>query len=124
VTFYDTKPDNKSMVNCSEDIVLNGMNRDRTKEEMLDPIAIERERRLLVDCLGVHCLLSKYSYSKERERWLICRKLCYRKNSVIANSPGLVVQQLSALWMAQGDVRRGLLMLSGPVCKLSINQRV
>ena len=46
----------------------------------------------------------------------------YRKNPVITNSPGLVVQQFSVLLMAQEGVQRSLLMLFSPVCELSINQ--
>ena len=45
----------------------------------------------------------------------------YRKNSGIANSPGLVVQQFFVLQKAQEGVRGGLLMLSGPVRELSTN---
>ena len=40
--------DNKPIGKCSEDIVLNRINRDRTKEEMLDPIEI--------GCMGAQTL--------------------------------------------------------------------
>ena len=34
------------MVSCSDDILLNGMNGDRTKEEELDPITMEGKQCL------------------------------------------------------------------------------
>ena len=60
------------------------MNKDRIKDEALDPIAIERGHCLLVDCLRVAlaCL------TEWRERWLICRNLCmpsYIQNRQITN---------------------------------------
>ena len=43
-----------------------------------------------------------------------------RKISGFTNPPGLIAQQSSELWVAKlgGGVRRCLLMLSVPVCKL------
>ena len=47
-----TIPDNKSIGECPDAVLLNSLNRDRTKEETLDPIGIDGTISIF-DCLGV-----------------------------------------------------------------------